>query len=149
MVYISLILYTKGFFGSFLKSPTQMGSLSINNSVTNISRLGTFKIKKMCSFKRDNLHLKNTPDALWLRRMRQKRRIPWCWGGGGTRWQPKPSSPLPSGRFKTWVIKRLLNLASLANQQTPKVAVGPKLTDGPCVAVTWLLCKVAKSPPIP
>jgi hypothetical protein len=26
-------------FGSFLKSPTQMGSLSINNSVTNISRL--------------------------------------------------------------------------------------------------------------
>jgi hypothetical protein len=40
---ISLILYTKGFFGSVLKSPTQMGSLSINNSVTNISRLGTFK----------------------------------------------------------------------------------------------------------
>ncbi len=39
---ISLILYTKGFFGSVLKSPTQMGSLSINNSVTNISRLGTF-----------------------------------------------------------------------------------------------------------
>ncbi len=46
MVNISLILYTKGFFGSFLKSPTQMGSLSINNSVTNISRLGTFKGKK-------------------------------------------------------------------------------------------------------
>jgi len=43
MVNISLTLYTKGFFGSFLKSPTQMGSLSINNSVTNISRLGTFK----------------------------------------------------------------------------------------------------------
>jgi hypothetical protein len=43
MVKISLILYTKGFFGSILKSPTQMGSLSINNSVTNISRLGTFK----------------------------------------------------------------------------------------------------------
>ncbi len=40
---ISLILYTKGFFGSVLKSPTLMGSLSINNSVTNISRLGTFK----------------------------------------------------------------------------------------------------------
>jgi hypothetical protein len=40
---ISLILYTKGFFGSVLKSPTQMGSLIINNSVTNISRLGTFK----------------------------------------------------------------------------------------------------------
>jgi hypothetical protein len=44
MVDISLTLYTKGFFGSFLKSPTQMGSLSINNSVTNISRLGTFKV---------------------------------------------------------------------------------------------------------
>ncbi len=43
MVNISLTLYTKGFFGSFLKSPTQMGSLSINNSITNISRLGTFK----------------------------------------------------------------------------------------------------------
>jgi hypothetical protein len=41
---ISLILYTKGFFGLVLKSPTQMGSLSINNSVTNISRLGTFKV---------------------------------------------------------------------------------------------------------
>jgi hypothetical protein len=40
---ISLILYTKGFFGLVLKSPTQMGSLSVNNSVTNISRLGTFK----------------------------------------------------------------------------------------------------------
>ncbi len=43
MVNISLTLYTKGFFGSFLKSPTQIGSLSINNSVTNISRLGTFQ----------------------------------------------------------------------------------------------------------
>ncbi len=43
MANISLILYTEGFFGSVLKSPTQMGSLSINNSVTNISRLGTFK----------------------------------------------------------------------------------------------------------
>jgi hypothetical protein len=43
MVNISLTLYTKGFFGSVLKSPTQMGSLSINNSATNISRLGTFK----------------------------------------------------------------------------------------------------------
>ena len=41
--YISLTLYTNGFFGSVLKLPTQMGSLSMNNSVTNISRLGTFK----------------------------------------------------------------------------------------------------------
>ncbi len=40
---ICLTLHTKVSFGSFLKSPTQMGSLSINNSVTNISRLGTFK----------------------------------------------------------------------------------------------------------
>ena len=44
MANISLTLYTNGFFGSILKSPIQMGSLSINNSVTNISRLGTFKI---------------------------------------------------------------------------------------------------------
>ncbi len=43
MANISLILYTNVFFGSVLKSPTQMGSLSVNNSVTNISRLGTFK----------------------------------------------------------------------------------------------------------
>jgi hypothetical protein len=43
MVNISLTPYTKVFFGSFLKSPTQMGSLSKNNLVTNISRLGTFK----------------------------------------------------------------------------------------------------------
>ncbi len=44
MANISLTLYTNVFFGSVLKSPTQMGSLSINNSVTNISRLGTFKV---------------------------------------------------------------------------------------------------------
>jgi hypothetical protein len=43
MANISLTPYTNRFFGSFLKSPTQMGSLSINNSVTNISRLGTFQ----------------------------------------------------------------------------------------------------------
>ncbi len=43
MANISLTLYTNGFFGSVLKSPTQMGSLSINNSVSNISRLDTFK----------------------------------------------------------------------------------------------------------
>jgi hypothetical protein len=40
---LSITLYTNGFFGSVLKSPTQMGLLSVNNSVTNISRLGTFK----------------------------------------------------------------------------------------------------------
>jgi hypothetical protein len=47
MVNISLTLYTKDFFGSFLKSPTQMGSLGINNSVTNISRLGTFNVLRL------------------------------------------------------------------------------------------------------
>jgi len=40
---INPTVYTNGFFGSFLKSPTQMGSLGVDNSVTNISRLGTFK----------------------------------------------------------------------------------------------------------
>ena len=34
-------------------------------------------------------------------------------------------------------------------RQTRKLAVGSKLADGPHVAVTWLLCKVAKFPPIP
>jgi hypothetical protein len=43
MANISLTLYTNGFFGSVLMSPIQMGSLSVNNSVTNFSRLGTFK----------------------------------------------------------------------------------------------------------
>jgi hypothetical protein len=43
MVNISLALYTSGYFGSILKSPIQMGLLSMKNSVNNISRLGTFK----------------------------------------------------------------------------------------------------------
>jgi hypothetical protein len=45
MANISLTLYTNSFFGSVLMSPIQMGSLSVYNSVTNISRLGTFKIQ--------------------------------------------------------------------------------------------------------
>jgi hypothetical protein len=40
----SLTIHTNRFFGSFLKSPIQMGWLSIINSVRNISRLGTFKV---------------------------------------------------------------------------------------------------------
>jgi hypothetical protein len=44
MASISLALYTIGFFGSVLKSPIQMGSLSMENSVKNISRLSTFKV---------------------------------------------------------------------------------------------------------
>jgi hypothetical protein len=43
MANISLTLYTNSFFGSILMYPIQVGSLSVNNSVTNISRLGTFK----------------------------------------------------------------------------------------------------------
>jgi hypothetical protein len=44
MANISLTLYTNGFIGSVLMSPIQMGSLRVNNSVTNISRLGTFNV---------------------------------------------------------------------------------------------------------
>ncbi len=44
MANISPTLYTNGFFGLVFKSPTQMGSLSVHNSVTNISRLGTFNL---------------------------------------------------------------------------------------------------------
>jgi hypothetical protein len=40
---MSLKLYTNGFFGSFLESPIQIGTLSVKNSVTNFSRVGTFK----------------------------------------------------------------------------------------------------------
>jgi hypothetical protein len=43
MANISLTLYTNSFFGSILMSPIQIGSLSVNNSVMNISRLGTSK----------------------------------------------------------------------------------------------------------
>ncbi len=45
MLNISLTLYTNVFFASVLKSPTYIGSLSVNNPVMNISRLGsgTFK----------------------------------------------------------------------------------------------------------
>ncbi len=57
MANISLTLYTNGFIGSVLKSPTQMGSLSINNSVTNISRLGTFK----CNIRGDKLVVHHDP----------------------------------------------------------------------------------------
>jgi hypothetical protein len=49
---ISLALYTNGFFGSVLKSPIQRGPLSMNNSVKNISRLGTFKQKIWINFQR-------------------------------------------------------------------------------------------------
>jgi hypothetical protein len=38
MANIRLTLYTNRFFASVSKSPTQMGSLSVYNSVTNISR---------------------------------------------------------------------------------------------------------------
>ncbi len=38
----SLTIHTNRFFALVLKSPIQMGWLSIINSVTNISRLGTF-----------------------------------------------------------------------------------------------------------
>jgi hypothetical protein len=44
MTNISITLYTNKFFGAVLKSPIQRGSLSVNNSVTNISRLGTFNL---------------------------------------------------------------------------------------------------------
>ncbi len=78
---ISLILYTKGFFGSVLKSPTQMGSLSINNSVTNISRLGTFKTKKFCM-----VFYKSYPSTWYIGylyvnpEVEPEKRL---WGGGG------------------------------------------------------------------
>ncbi len=44
MANISPTLYTNRFLGSVFKSPIQMGSLSVNNSVKNISRFGTFNL---------------------------------------------------------------------------------------------------------
>ncbi len=43
----NISLTQKSIFGSVLKLPTQMGSLGVKNLVTNISRLGTFKITNM------------------------------------------------------------------------------------------------------
>ncbi len=62
---ISLTLHTKVFFGSFLKSPTQMGSLCINNSVTNISRLGTFKGQCHETFCSRFLFMNHLPPSPW------------------------------------------------------------------------------------
>ncbi len=47
----SLTILTNRFFALVLKSPIQMGWLSIINLVTNISRLGTFK--KGCCYVTD------------------------------------------------------------------------------------------------
>jgi hypothetical protein len=65
--YLSNTLH-KWIFASVPKSPTQMGSLSVYNSVTNISRLGTFKQKYLffpakCNFfkeKKEKIN-KNSP----------------------------------------------------------------------------------------
>ncbi len=46
----SLTILTNQFFALVLKSPIQMGWLSIINSVTNISRLGTFKGAQVWDF---------------------------------------------------------------------------------------------------
>jgi hypothetical protein len=43
----SLTIDRNRFLALDLKSPTQMGWLSIINSVTNISRLGTFKAREL------------------------------------------------------------------------------------------------------
>jgi hypothetical protein len=59
MANISLTLYRNGFIGSVLKSPIQMGSLRVNNSVTNISRLGTFKQRDINSYYMPLLYLED------------------------------------------------------------------------------------------
>ncbi len=47
---ISLKIYKNRFFASVPKSPTQMGSLGVNNSFTNYSRFGTLKAWNFFSF---------------------------------------------------------------------------------------------------
>jgi hypothetical protein len=54
----SLTIDRNRFLALVLKSPTQMGWLSIINSVTNISRLGTFKVVKTLNFI-------GLPDEIW------------------------------------------------------------------------------------
>ncbi len=56
MANISLTLYTNSFFGSILMSPIQVGSLSVNNSITNISRLGIFKCNISHFIPVNNIH---------------------------------------------------------------------------------------------
>ena len=83
MANISLTLYTNGFIGSVLMSPIQMGSLRVNNSVTNILRLGTFKVwhktywkflkvvfshlRKICAF--EAMRSAEGPNAIAIRSM--------------------------------------------------------------------------------
>jgi hypothetical protein len=66
MANISLTLYTNCFIGSVLMSPIQMGSLRVNNSVTNISRLGTFKISHLSYFSSFSFPLPQSFHSLFL-----------------------------------------------------------------------------------
>jgi hypothetical protein len=59
----SLTILTNRFFALFLKSPIQMGWLSIINSVTNISRLGTFNRSPLLTQK-SKFHSQPGPGAL-------------------------------------------------------------------------------------
>jgi hypothetical protein len=55
MANFSLTHTANGFFASVPKSPTQMESLIINNSVMNISSLGTFK--NLCAVRINTIYI--------------------------------------------------------------------------------------------
>ncbi len=58
-------------------------------------------------------------------------------GGGGTKWRPQPSYPLPSGRFRIWVSVGSLKVAD--SGKPPTWARRPKLAYAPRRVVMWLV----------
>ncbi len=56
--------------------------------------------------------------------------------GGGTRWRPKPSSPLPKWRIQDLSHKKVVKSGGFGSN--PRIHhMGSKVADGPYVAVTW------------
>ncbi len=77
----SLTILTNRFFALVLKAPIQMGWLSIINSVTNISRLGTFKARqarKLVAHRVEARRLEDEQRKDWrLRRLRGRELTGW------------------------------------------------------------------------
>ncbi len=112
--------------------------------------MAAFRSKKMCCFKRDNLHLKNTPDVKELRRMRQKRRIPWLGGGGGYMMATQAIFPPPQWRIQDLSQEKVVKSGWF--RQTRHLAAGSKPAADQCVlhqGQSRDLCKSAILPPNP
>jgi hypothetical protein len=83
----------------------------------------------MGCIKRKNLHQEKRPDVTYLRRLRQKRRIPLC--GGWEVQNGDPSHPPPSPSRDADAGSKVADLGKAAN---PHVMVCSKVTGGLYVA---------------